>query len=172
MSDQEPLDRYPMRIQKQVSSLAEHFLQSMAKNQGIDCRRMEDEAADYIVKYDWSRNHVRKLKIIMERLSANAQPLYITVNEVKNEIRKLEKALHKNINKDKKAKSLKTMKHTFEKSVVAACDIPKGTMIKLKHLAYKKPGDGINAKYYKDVIGKKLKIAIKKNHKFAWEDIE
>ena len=64
------------------------------------------------------------------------------------------------------------MKYVFEKSIVAACDIKKGIIIDLTHLAYKKPGDGINARYYKKIIGKKLKRDITMNQQFKWEDFE
>ncbi len=61
-------------------------------------------------------------------------------------IRDAEKALYCKIDKDEKANSLQEMKITFEKSIVASCDISKGTVINEKHLAYKKPGVGLPAK--------------------------
>ena len=85
-------------------------------------------------------------------------------------IRELEIILESKVNKDEIAYKLKNMKIIFEKSVVASCDIKSGTIIKEKHLAYKKPGDGISAKDYKKVLNKILKKDIKKDQKFKWED--
>ena len=55
------------------------------------------------------------------------------------------------------------MKKIFEKSVVAKEDLKINSIIKKKDLAFKKPGTGIRALYYKSVIGKKLKRNIKKD---------
>jgi N-acetylneuraminate synthase len=38
-------------------------------------------------------------------------------------------------------------------------------------LAFKKPGDGIPAFRYAELLGKKLNKNIEKDHKLAWEDI-
>lgn len=83
-------------------------------------------------------------------------------------IRSVEKALTSKIDKDVKARSLVNMKQTFEKSIVAACDIPMGEVLKLKHLAFKKPGDGISASLYEEVINKKTVTALKRNQKLSW----
>jgi len=83
-------------------------------------------------------------------------------------IRELERALAYKVNKDKEAESLVTMKVTFEKSLVAACDLEAGTVLEERHLAYKKPGDGIPAKRFKEVIGKRLGCRVKKDTKLDW----
>lgn len=49
------------------------------------------------------------------------------------------------------------MKKIFQKSIVAVCDIKKGTAITADMLGYKKPGIGLETKYYKDILGKKVK---------------
>jgi N,N'-diacetyllegionaminate synthase len=87
-----------------------------------------------------------------------------------NEIRQVEVALSNKVDKDEKAKSLKNMKTTFEKSIVSACLIGKLDVIKRAHLAFKKPGDGIPAREYKKLIGKKLNKKVDKNYKFRIED--
>ena len=87
-----------------------------------------------------------------------------------DEIRHLELALTHNIDKDKKAKLLKKMKITFEKSIVSSKALNKFDVIKFNDMAFKKPGDGIPSKDYKKIIGKKLKRNIKKNHKFKLKD--
>ena len=48
------------------------------------------------------------------------------------------------------------MKNTFEKMIVAARELSKGTILRESDLAYKKPMDGIPASKYKLVIGQKL----------------
>lgn len=87
-------------------------------------------------------------------------------------IRAVEKALLSKVDKDEKARTLKDMKVIFEKSIVAACDIIAGTIIEEKHLAYKKPGDGIPARQFRELIGKKVVVPVRKNTKFDWKMIE
>ncbi|MFC1704340.1 N-acetylneuraminate synthase family protein [Candidatus Omnitrophota bacterium] len=69
------------------------------------------------------------------------------------------------IDKDVIAEELKEMKVIFEKSIVAKQDIAKGTDITLDMLAFKKPGDGLRANKYKEVIGKKSLSDIAVNSK-------
>ncbi len=88
------------------------------------------------------------------------------------EIRNIEKALNSNVDKDEKCAKLANMKTTFEKSIVSACDIRKGTIIEEKHLAYKKPGDGIPAREYLDLIGKKTIVDINVNEQLKYENME
>jgi len=89
-----------------------------------------------------------------------------------DEIRQIELALLNKVNKDEKVKSLGNMKMTFEKSIVSANIIEKNDIIIFEKLAFKKPGDGIPARDYKKLLGKKLKNKVEKNHKFKWEDFE
>ena len=96
----------------------------------------------------------------------------MTPSEIKNMIeciRDVEKALSQKIDKDKEAASLKVMKDTFQKSVVASTDIAAGTILEEHHLAYKKPGDGILANRFKDFIGKKTAKKIPKDTKLDWD---
>ncbi|MEK9727583.1 MAG: N-acetylneuraminate synthase family protein [Candidatus Margulisiibacteriota bacterium] len=78
-------------------------------------------------------------------------------------IRGVEQGLQHHIEKDEKAASLKTMKKTFEKMIVAAKDLPAGTVIKENHLAFKKPMDGIPSSQYMKLLGKKLNVAMMKD---------
>lgn len=63
------------------------------------------------------------------------------------------------------------MKRIFEKSVVAARAIPAGKTIEAADLAYKKPGDGISAARWREVLGRKAARALAPDHKLAPEDI-
>lgn len=64
------------------------------------------------------------------------------------------------------------MKRVFEKSIVAARDLKIGTNISVADIAYKKPGNGISADRYKELIGLRLRSSVSKDHMFSWEDFE
>jgi len=66
--------------------------------------------------------------------------------------------------------SYKEMKNIFEKSVVAAMPISAGTKIEFRHLAFKKPGNGISASEYTSIVGRLTKKAVLKDHLFKWND--
>jgi N,N'-diacetyllegionaminate synthase len=89
-----------------------------------------------------------------------------------DEIREVEIAVSHKIDKDRKVKSLKSVKNIFEKSIVSARVIDKNTIIKSNMLSYKKPGDGIPTREYKKIIGKTIKNTVSKDHKFKWEDFK
>ena len=63
------------------------------------------------------------------------------------------------------------VKKIFQKSIVSASDLTAGTILQFKHLAFKKPGDGIPAANYKELIGKELKNSIKVNQKLTFDDL-
>ena len=65
----------------------------------------------------------------------------------------------------------KQMKKIFEKSVVTKENLQKGIILDVNNLAFKKPGDGIPASSYKEVIGKKLKRNLQKDSKISWDDL-
>ena len=88
--------------------------------------------------------------------------------ELVSQIRILEKAINNPIDKDELNSELLEMKNIFEKSIVSASSLKKGQIIDLNDLAFKKPGDGIKASLYKQVIGKKMKKNISNNCKFDW----
>ena len=89
-----------------------------------------------------------------------------------DEIRQIEVALLNDIDKDEKVKSLVNMKITFEKSIVSANSLDKYETIEVKNLAFKKPGDGIPAREYKKLLGKKINKKVNKDYKFKWEDFK
>ncbi len=63
------------------------------------------------------------------------------------------------------------MKRIFEKSVMTSCHISQGTIITADMLAFKKPGDGIPARDYLLLIGRKVKRNLEKDHKICEEDL-
>ena len=89
-----------------------------------------------------------------------------------DEIRQIEIALSSKVDKDEKVKSLENMKMTFEKSIVSSKSLKESDVIEFKDLAFKKPGDGIPAREYKKLVGKKLNKSMGKDSKFKWEDFE
>lgn len=58
------------------------------------------------------------------------------------------------------------------KSIVACRDIKKGERIGLEDLEYKRPGNGLSPKYYKELIGKKVAIDINKDQQITFSAIE
>lgn len=92
-------------------------------------------------------------------------------NNLVDEIRAVDIALNNKLDKDIKAAELADFKHIFEKSIVSAKALPKGSVLSLDDLSFKKPGGGISAQLTKKLIGKKLTRDIAINHKFSWDDV-
>lgn len=61
------------------------------------------------------------------------------------------------------------MKTTFEKSIVAARNLDKGSKLEMGDFSFKKPGDGIRADRYKEITGKILKKDLKEDEKILFE---
>lgn len=85
-------------------------------------------------------------------------------------IRNLEIALSHNINKNI-TEELLNMKKIFQKSIVAVEDISQGTIIEEHMIGYKKPGIGLETKYYKDIIGKRVNRDLSYDNILHYEDI-
>ena len=62
------------------------------------------------------------------------------------------------------------MKKTFEKSIVSRRSIKRLEIINERDLAFKKPGDGIPARDYNKILGKRIKKYVDKDYQFTWED--
>jgi N-acetylneuraminate synthase len=63
------------------------------------------------------------------------------------------------------------MKRIFEKSVVTARSLAKGHVIAERDLAFKKPGDGIPAARWREIIGRKTSKELIVDHKLSWTDL-
>jgi N-acetylneuraminate synthase len=85
-------------------------------------------------------------------------------------IRELEVMMHNSVDKDDLT-LLGSMKTTFEKSVVAARDLPSGTMLAREDLAYKKPGDGFPASRYAELLGRSLTRPVSKDQRLEEADL-
>src|SRR3990167_1107341 len=55
-----------------------------------------------------------------------------------------------------------------KRSIVSACDIPKGTEITEGMITYKRPGTGIEPRFSKVVVGKKTLVDIKEDTTLTW----
>lgn len=86
-------------------------------------------------------------------------------------IKNLEISLNNPVNKSI-TEELANMKRIFQKSIVAIDNIPKGTIIDEGMIGYKKPGDGLETKYYKDIIGKKVTRDLVYDDIIYYNDIE
>ena len=86
-------------------------------------------------------------------------------------IKSLETALNNPVDK-RQADQFSEMKVIFQKSIVAVKEIPRGTAITGDMIGYKKPGNGIPTKYYKDIIGKKTKRELHYDDIIGFDDIE
>jgi len=64
------------------------------------------------------------------------------------------------------------MKQIFEKSIVTARPLFTGTVICRDDLAFKKPGDGISAAKYKDIIGRRVTVDLPADHKLGYGDLQ
>lgn len=86
-------------------------------------------------------------------------------------IRAVETALLYRVEKND-IERFKEMRRIFQKSIVSAVDIRKGTAIQEEMVSVKKPGDGLPPKYFKEIVGKKALRDIPKDSLIYKEDIE
>lgn len=61
---------------------------------------------------------------------------------------------------------------TMRKSLVAACAIPAGTMLREDMLAVKRPGGGIKPWSFTEVLGKHTRVSLKYDSILKWEMLE
>lgn len=99
----------------------------------------------------------------------------VTTGELKQlveGVRFIETAQAHPVNKLEMAESLSELKQVFGKSLVAARDLPVNHQITTSDIALKKPGTGIPAARYREIINRTLRRAIKADTLFAEEDFE
>lgn len=63
------------------------------------------------------------------------------------------------------------MKRIFEKSVVTAGAVTAGAVVEPRHLAFKKPGDGVPARDWRSLIGRTWARDLAADHLVTWEDL-
>ncbi|HEX5716429.1 MAG TPA: N-acetylneuraminate synthase family protein [Thermoanaerobaculia bacterium] len=86
-------------------------------------------------------------------------------------VRFLQRALAQPVDKDAMADEMEPLRQMFTKSVVARLDLPKGTVLAPEHLAVKKPGGGIPASRMAELIGGRLRRAVKADEALRFEDL-
>ena len=64
------------------------------------------------------------------------------------------------------------MKKIFQKSIFTSRSIDSGIPLQFDDLSFKKPGDGIAASKYKEIIGKVTKRNLPANHKLNWDNFK
>lgn len=84
-------------------------------------------------------------------------------------VRFLERALP--VDKDAMAVEMEPLRRMFTKSVVARVDLPEGTVLAPEHLAVKKPGGGIPPARMAELIGGRLRRALKADEPLRFEDL-
>tara|TARA_A100001035_G_C27713216_1_gene468245 strand:- start:75 stop:1079 length:1005 start_codon:yes stop_codon:yes gene_type:complete len=65
----------------------------------------------------------------------------------------------------------KEMKSIFQKSIVTSRDLKKGDLLCNNDISFKKPGNGISASRYKEIIGKRLNKDMPENIQISWGDL-
>ena len=86
-------------------------------------------------------------------------------------IRAIEEMLSEKVDKNIVVNQMREMKEVFQKSVVSKVEIPKGAIIALEMICFKKPGTGIPANKYVEVVGKIAKRDIAKNSLISVKDL-
>jgi N,N'-diacetyllegionaminate synthase len=101
-------------------------------------------------------------------------PASLTIPELKDLAqgsRFIHASLSHPVNKDQMAAELAPTRSLFTKSIVAAEDLPAGTVIRACHLALKKPGTGIPASKLDCVLGRKLARPVKADTLLSESDL-
>ncbi len=102
-------------------------------------------------------------------------PSSITTSELRQlveAIRFVERMTTTTLDKNSVAKELYATREVFTKSIVATTDLSAGTVLSHAHLSAKKPGVGIPALRFDEIVGKRLRRAIRANEFLKPEDLE
>ena len=86
-----------------------------------------------------------------------------------NLVRKSEAAIE--ANKSDIAGLELTARQNLRRSIYAAVDLGPGDMITPDSIIIKSPGDGLPAKYYDVIIGRRLISEVKEDHPLAWDNL-
>jgi N,N'-diacetyllegionaminate synthase len=74
------------------------------------------------------------------------------------------------VDKDRAAEDLSSLRSLFTKSVVAAKDLPAGTVLREEDLVVKKPGTGLPAAQLLDLVGERLTRDVKADEQLSESD--
>lgn len=76
------------------------------------------------------------------------------------------------VDKDRMAEELRSMRAIFSKSVVVRTDLQAGSILQERHLIAKKPGTGIPPERMPELIGRRVRRAVKSDALLCEEDLE
>lgn len=83
----------------------------------------------------------------------------------------IETAMRSEVNKDNEASQLGNIRTLFNKGLVAATEIPSGTVIQRSHIDARKPCVGIPVADFQRVLGRTATRDIRENEHIFWEDL-
>ena len=86
-------------------------------------------------------------------------------------VRFIEKAAANPVDKETMAAELGELRRTFTKSVVARTNLDAGAILRAEDLALKKPGAGIPAARLPELIGRRLRVAVKADQMIRESDL-
>jgi N-acetylneuraminate synthase len=86
-------------------------------------------------------------------------------------VRFIEAMLANAVDKDRIAGEMGPMRETFMRSVVARVDLPASTVLRAEHLAVKKPGGGIPPSRLPELLGKRLRRAVRADERLDEADL-
>ena len=87
-------------------------------------------------------------------------------------IRFIERMRANPVDKDASAQETAPLRKLFTRSLVAREPLPAGTVLAREHLVIKKPGTGLAPDLLNDVVGRRLRRAVKADQVLAADDIE
>lgn len=86
-------------------------------------------------------------------------------------VKKIRLAYEHPVEKDDLANRSKEIRQLFSRSVVAARDLPKGHILTMNDLAFKKPNLGTDSKFYKEFLDKKLTTDVEADEYLSEEQL-
>ena len=102
-------------------------------------------------------------------------PVSVTTAELRQlveGVRFIEKMMSHPVDKDMMARETAPLREMFTKSIAARMDLPVGTVLREEHLALKKPGTGIPTNRLTEVIGCRLRHAVKRDEVLKLQVLE
>jgi N-acetylneuraminate synthase len=102
-------------------------------------------------------------------------PVSVTTAELRqlvDGVRFIERMMSHPVDKNESARETAPLRNLFTKSVVASKDLRAGTLLREEHLALKKPGTGIPADRVEEVIGRRLKQDVSRDHILQFVNLE
>lgn len=101
-------------------------------------------------------------------------PASVTFEELRqlvDGVRFIERMRASPVDKDAFAETLAPMRTIFGKSIVARTDLPAGWVLTEADIALKKPGDGIPASAFSEVLGRTISRPLSADQALQWSDL-